>query len=94
MVHVSEKETLQQAGKLLKKFQKNQIRLERMERAASQFRAEQRKTEQQVCRVLRTHCADRNMDFGDYTAHLDMAYLSKNTRVAQNPLPEECKETA
>ena len=92
VVHSSEKETLRLAERTLRKFQKNAVRLERVEQVVRQLRAEQRKEEQRVCRVLRTHCGDRQMGIGEYTAHLDMAFLRRNTRLAEVPVPQESQK--
>jgi hypothetical protein len=87
--HRGEQEALRVARRLLNTYQKEELRLEKAELALRRRRASLRSAERQVCRVLRTHCEDRQMHVDGFVAHFDQEFLTKT-----DPVPERTKEHA
>ncbi|WP_407542988.1 hypothetical protein Q0M94_25265 (plasmid) [Deinococcus radiomollis] len=87
VMHTTEQEALRVARRLLNAYRKEDAKLEKAEQALLERRASQRAVAKQVCRVLRTHCADRQMSVDDFVAHFDMEFLTRADTV-----PERAKE--
>ena len=87
VMHTSEQEALRLARRLLSAYRKDAAKLEKAEQALRERRASQRSAERQICRVLRTHCDDRQLQVDDFVAHFDMEFLTRT-----NTVPEGTKE--
>ena len=94
VIHTSEKESRRLAERLLREFQKNQARLEKMQCAALHLQRSQRQTEKRICRVLRAHSPGSKLAFGGYGAHFDQAFLSAIPEAHRGPTSEQTKESA
>jgi hypothetical protein len=89
VMHTNEQEALRVARRLLSAYRKDAAKLEKAEQALRERRASQRSAERQICRVLRTHCGDRQLQIDDFVAHFDMEFLSRTDTVPEGAKDEK-----